>query len=280
MDATRWLIGLAVGLTACFSPSTAPDGGMQGSQTDGGTGTNTGAITASWTLSLIAGGAGTCPADTGTMKVSITALDPTGTEDGSPNVGLFDCTAGSGSVDVPHTMDDQDTGTFHVRWDITDATGDTVTSTDLLTHINAPTVVDTSRSRHATTNFVVDGAFAWVEWTLSDSSATPYTSCTDANVDQISVALTDTDGGDHDSTPVFECSATNNRPAGFQTQGEDSVGGALAAVPLGDYGVDATALRASANVGDTTTTSQLFLDAPNAVSPTPLQLAISVTTAP
>jgi hypothetical protein len=285
MHATRWMLGLVVGLTACFSPSTAPDGGTgsnPGGSGDGGVGSdgNSGAITASWTLTTLAHpsqSGGACPADSATMKVTITALDNTGTEDGPPNIGLFDCTAGSGSVDVPHTMDGADTGTFDVRWDITDSTGDTVVATDLLTQISAPTVVDTQQSRAATTSFLVDGAYVWLEWAIADSSDTAFTSCADANVDTISVTLTDSDGSANNGVLMFPCDATNARPAGFETQGEGSIGGALAAVALGDYGLDGTALDGTTTVGDTTTNVQLFLDAVNGVSPTPQQLAITET---
>src|SRR5512140_2854867 len=96
-----------------------------------------GTLTATWSLKNINGSPAACTSGFDTMRVSAFAwnADFDAVEPGvTPIVGLFDCAAGSGTLELPlDGMIDSVTlnGKFDIEFDQTDSTGGTAIATDM-----------------------------------------------------------------------------------------------------------------------------------------------------
>ena len=107
-----------------------------------GSGSSTGTVTATWSLKNINGSPAACASGFDTMKVSAFAwsADFDAVEPGvEPVVGLFDCAAGSGTLEVPvdgSIGSVKLNGKFDIQFDETDSTGGTSIATDMQSQLS------------------------------------------------------------------------------------------------------------------------------------------------
>lgn len=221
-----------------------------------------GTLTATWSLKNIDGSPASCISGYETMKVSayywnadFDAPDP-----GSvPFVGLFDCAAGTGTVEVPidGAIDSATlNGKYDVRWDETDSTGETSVATDMQSQVDRSVSVDLSRGAgSAAVTMYQDGGYGWFAWNLFGTTAKDYlSSCAGAGVDKIDIVLTEvtTMAVTHVS---FPCSTSDNNATGaigVPVDGLANVGAGIAPMLAGDYTYSATAYAGTTVVGMST----------------------------
>jgi hypothetical protein len=218
-----------------------------------------GTLTATWSLKNIDGSPAACMSGFDTMKVSALAWDASldSVEPGvTPVVGLFDCAAGSGTLELPlDGVIDLATlnGKFDIQFDETDSTGDTSVATDMQSQIDRSSSIDASGgSASVAVTMYQDGGYAWLDWTLFGTSAQDYLdSCAGAGVDKIDVALTEitTMAVTQLSFPCATSDGSVTGAVGLPLDGQDVVGAGIAPVLAGDYNYTATAYAGATVVG-------------------------------
>lgn len=254
--------------------STSPDAG---DDIDAATGGHTGTLTASWSIKNVDGTPATCFAGYPKMLVSgvpwTTEFD--GPEPGAaPASGLFDCTAGSGTLQLP--IDGTFGSDFHYngKWDITfqqtDSVGQTVVATDVQSQVDRPVTVDLSGGSASTaTTFYQDGGYLWFEWILFGTTAQDYLgSCAGAGVDKIEIVLTEHTSGvvNHVTFPCDIPSGKISGADGVDVEGIHSVGGGIAPIAAGDWDYVATAYAGATAVGTSSEGEDTVIDPKNHIA--------------
>ena len=239
-------------------------------------GGGTGTLTATWSLKNVDGSPAACASGFDTMKVSafawnadFDAVDPGVT----PVVGLFDCAAGSGTMELPldGTIDTTPlNGKFDIQFDETDSTGGTSVATDLQSQVDRSMSVDASGgSASAPVTMYQDGGYAWLDWSLFGMTAQDYLdSCAGAGVDHIDIALTETTSMavTHLSFPCSTTDGTVTGAVGLPLDGLDVVGAGIAPMLAGNYTYIATAYAGATVVGTQDAVEDTSVEAPNKIS--------------
>ncbi len=230
---------------------------LSGCPTSGGTGT----LTATWSLKNSDGSPGACASGYDTMKISANAWDKSfeaPDPGGTPFVGLFDCAAGTGTLELPldGTVDDTTEiyGKYDVQWSETDSTGGTTVAVDLQSQLYRSVSVDVSGgSASATATMYQDGGYGWFDWNLYGSQVMDHLdSCAGAGVDTIDVELTEqtTMVVSHLSFPCSNSTYTADGAMGVEVDDLYALGAGIAPLPAGDYDYVMRAYAGTTVVGE------------------------------
>ena len=266
------LSSLCLVATACGGGSPAgPDSGGD----DASTPTVHGTLHAAWSIQNVDGTAARCPAGFTTMKVSALAIDAGGVAVGleDPTIGLFDCAAGTGEVDVvisgPLSPGDFNVseGFFAVTFEESTANGDTVTAQDVRSQmILAPRIDLTSGTGSASATFYQDGGYGWFEWSLFGTQAAAYLqSCASAGVDTVKLDLTnDDDQSVTTLTAPCDGDATVIAP-GVEITDPDVVGMTIRVLKKGNYSAVYSALHGTTVIGTSVDPVSVQIDDKNKI---------------
>jgi len=268
----RFLLFLAVGCGG--------SGGSAGDDVappDGDVTVHQGTLTATWATKNVDGSPASCFSGYPKMKVTglywATEFDQPETG-GTPISALFDCAAGTGTMQLPIDGPADDGVTYNGKWDITfeqtTSTGDNVIATDLQSQLGRPTTVDLrGGSGSIATTFYQDGGYVWFDWLLYGPTGGDYiATCAGADVDKIDFALTL-----HDTTETTHITFPCDRPDGLtsgandvEIEGPHSVGGGIAPIKAGEWDYVATAYMGSTVVGTSAAGEDTIIDPKNHIT--------------
>ncbi|HEY1814734.1 MAG TPA: hypothetical protein VGG74_20445 [Kofleriaceae bacterium] len=272
---------LAIGACTPAASTPPPDGAGPGSAAHFGT------FTAAWSVQNVDGSPATCESGFDTMKVSANPWDDNlGGPDPSatPIVGMFDCVAGSGTMQLQidgMLGDAALNGKYDITWEETDSTGNTTVATDVQSELDYETTVDLS-SGAATSSVTMyqDGGYAWIGWALYGMTSTQFLdSCAGAGVDMIGLELTEMTSNAVTNL-MFPCGTSDNTTSGVVGQPVDEldqVGGGVAPVLAGFYTIVATAYASGQAVGTSDGHDDINVTAPNVIQVGPELSIITLT---
>lgn len=256
-------------------------GGNTGDDVDAGTDApavvHKATLTANWAIKNADGTPGTCFSGYPSMK--LTAIYWT-TEYNAPEgpdaatTKLFDCAAGSGTIELP--IDAVDGYGYHQngKWDITleqtDMTGGTVVATDLQSQLDEPVTVDlNSGAGSMSTTFYQDGGYVWLAWLLYGPTAGDYLhTCAAAGVDKIEFTLTEHFSGvvKHLSFPCDRPDGLASGADGVEIESPTAVGAGIAPFPAGQWDFTATAYTGTTAVGTSDEGEDVIVGTKNDIS--------------
>jgi hypothetical protein len=282
-NSDRLALAIALAVAACTPAASTPppDGAGSGSAAQVGT------LTAKWSVQNIDGSPASCESGFETMKVSANPWDANegGADPGAtPIVGMFDCAAGSGTMQLQidgNLGDALLNGKYDVTWEETDSTGNTTVATDVQSELDYETTVDLS-SGAATGSVTIyqDGGYAWIGWILYGMTSTEYLdSCAGAGVDMIGLDLTETTSSAVTHL-MFPCGTSDNTTTGvvgLPVAELDQVGGGVAPVLAGYYSIVATAYANGQAVGTSDGDDTITVTAPNVIQIVPALPIITLT---
>jgi hypothetical protein len=215
--------------------------------------TGAGTLTVVWKMQNADGTPAACPAGYDKMRVSTATYDPeegyTGAVEDAA-VGIFDCAAGSGVLELPGGPDFP--GTYQVWLENTDSTGSIVYLTDH--HYDEPRdsdtfVIDVS-SGSATFEVPIypTAGWLWLEWSFyGEIIEGNLASCAEAaGADRIEV--TATDEAMVTTKFSFTCDGDNGRQ-GIKLAGARTIGGGMKVLPAQYYTASAIAYQGATEVG-------------------------------
>ncbi|GEM_PF-5944256 len=255
-----------------------------GCTTSGGTGT----LTATWSLQNVDRSPAACMSGYETMLVSAAAWDKNlevPDPGGIPFIGMFDCAAGMGTLELPldGTRDTTEIfGKYDIRWDETDAGGGTAVATDMQSKLGRSTTVDLGGGARSTAvTMYQDGGWGWFEWSLYGMNAQTYLdSCAGAGVDKVEITLTEmtTMAVTHLSFPCSTSDDTAAGATGIPVNDLYALGAGIAPVEAGFYTYVATAYAGTTVVGTTDGDHTTGIEALNKISFDPNIVEITLTT--
>ena len=216
-----------------------------------------GTLDVSWEIKNPDGSAASCQPGYPKMAITTDNFSDNGVEAGEPQTVVFDCAAGTGTIELPET---EGYGSqYKVQWTEVDETGGTEFMEDAFSQsVGNPFLVQLVDG-HASTSMPLypTGGWMWVEWHLdSQLTGNDLDTCLGAGVDHLDFELTETTTNAV-RTLSAKCEALD--PLGV-TQG--GLGSLAAPLLAGDYALAVSAVAGSGEVVGTTTDS-VFVEAPN-----------------